>query len=661
MSPRTRPASLSTFRCWETVDWARGSSSTMSPQMQASRRTSSRRIWTRAGWPTALARSASSSSASAPSTGRRSGASFDSGAGPQVGTFLSRGAMANRPSTMNVRAAQVRARVSADRAGKRVLPAIRAERADSSSTRARAGRTGPTSSEFRGPSALPSRGTRRALTVRAAWRCTQAWGPSAAGAPGALPPDGRTMADPTIAEVAKSLTETQNALNIVWTMVAAFLVMFMQAGFALVETGLTRAKNVAHTMGMNFFVYAIGIIGFYFVGFGLQMGGMGPMATFGNEELLKASSEFTITLFGKSFGLFGTSGFMLPLTMFTPAVAATFLFQMVFMDTTATIPTGAAAERWKFMSFVIFSFLISTLIYPIYANWVWGGGWLSQLGANFGLGHGHVDFAGSSVVHMTGGVAAIVLAKMIGPRLGKYGKDGRINPIPAHNIPQVMIGTFILAFGWFGFNAGSTLSGMDTRLANIAVNTMIASATGAFGAYLYCKARWGKADPSWMANGMLAGLVAITAPCAFVSAWAAALIGAVAGVLVILAAVFIDAKLKIDDPVGASAVHGVNGAWGIVSLGLFANGAYGQGLNGVARGVTGLFYGDAGQLGAELVGLAANVLWVAPVAALAFWIIGKVVGNRISAEDEINGADLGEMGVLGYAPDAGPHLGTTPR
>src|SRR6266545_609119 len=514
MSPRTRPASLSTFRCWETVDWARGSSSTMSPQMQASRRTSSRRIWTRAGWPTALARSASSSSASAPSTGRRSGASFDSGAGPQVGTFLSRGAMANRPSTMNVRAAQVRARVSADRAGKRVLPAIRAERADSSSTRARAGRTGPTSSEFRGPSALPSRGTRRALTVRAAWRCTQAWGPSAAGAPGALPPDGRAMADPTIAEVAKSLTETQNALNIVWTMVAAFLVMFMQAGFALVETGLTRAKNVAHTMGMNFLVYSIGVIGFYFIGFGLQMGGVG--AVFGEAAIL--SREFTINIFGKPFGLFGMTGFGLhPLSLFSAGVATTFLFQMCFMDTTCTIPTGAAAERWKFSSFVIFSFVISTIIYPIYANWVWGGGWLSQLGANFGLGHGHVDFAGSSVVHMTGGVMALVLAKMIGPRLGKYSADGRINPIAPQSIPFVMLGTFILAFGWFGFNAGSTLSGMDTRLAVIAVNTMIASATGAFGAYLYCKARWGKADPSWLANGMLAGLVAITAPCAFVS------------------------------------------------------------------------------------------------------------------------------------------------
>jgi ammonium transporter, Amt family len=466
--------------------------------------------------------------------------------------------------------------------------------------------------------------------------------------------------EPSVAELAKSIADTQTALNIVWTMVAGFLVMFMQAGFALVETGLTRAKNVAHTMGMNFLVYAIGIIGFFFVGFGLQMGGVGAMATFGGDATL--SSEFVVNILGKPFGLFGTTGFMLhPLEAFTPAVAGMFLFQMVFMDTTATIPTGACAERWKFTSFVLFSFVISALIYPIYGNWVWGAGWLSQLGANFGLGHGHVDFAGSSVVHLTGGILALVLGKMIGPRIGKYGPDGRVNPIPAHNIPQVMTGTFILAFGWFGFNAGSTLAGMDTRLTIVAVNTMIAGATGAFSSYLYTKLRWGKPDPSWLANGMLAGLVAITAPCAFVSAWAAALIGAIAGVLVIFAAVFIDTKLKIDDPVGASAVHGVNGAWGIVSLGLFANGTYGQGLNGIPYGVTGLFYGDAGQLGAELIGIAANVLWTAPVAALAFWLIGKVVGNRISAEDEIQGADLPEMGVLGYAPEAGAHLGAAPR
>jgi Amt family ammonium transporter len=437
--------------------------------------------------------------------------------------------------------------------------------------------------------------------------------------------------------------------------------MFMQAGFALVETGLTRKKNAAHTMGMNFFVYAIGILGFYFVGFGLQMGGMGPMATFGGEEMLKASSEFVVNLGGKPFGLFGTSGFMLPPSMYTPAVATMFFFQMCFMDTTCTIPTGALAERWKFTSFVLFSFCISTIIYPVYGNWVWGGGWLSQLGANFGLGHGHVDFAGSSVVHMTGGVIALVLAKLLGPRIGKYSADGRINPIAPHNIPQVMTGTFILAFGWFGFNAGSTLAGTDTQLAVAALNTMLASASGAFAAYLFTRVKFGKPDPSWLANGMLAGLVAITAPCAFVDAWAALLIGAIAGVAVVVVALFVDTKLKIDDPVGAIAVHGFNGAFGIIATGLFANGRYGEGWNGVPGKVTGLLYGDGGQLVAEVIGIAANLIYVAPVAALCWWLIGKVTAHRPTAEEEIMGLDIPEMGVHGYSADPGPGAGVTPH
>jgi ammonium transporter, Amt family len=460
-------------------------------------------------------------------------------------------------------------------------------------------------------------------------------------------------AGPAIQDLLQKLTETQTAINIVWTMVAGFMVMFMQPGFALVETGLTRGKNVAHTMGMNFLVYAIGVLGFWVVGFGLQMGGMGAMGTFGGETTL--NNEFAIKLGGKTFGLFGMQGFFLQgLSLFTPAVATMFLFQMVFMDTTCTIPTGALAERWKFTSFVIFSFVISTVIYPIYANWVWGGGWLSALGTNFGLGHGHVDFAGSSVVHMTGGVLALTLARLLGPRHGKYGPEGQVNPIPAHNIPQVVTGTFILAFGWFGFNAGSTLAGMDTRLAVVAANTMLASASGAFSAYLYVKARFGKPDTTWLCNGMLAGLVAITAPCAFVSAWAAVLIGAVAGILVVVAAMFIERQIKIDDPVGAAAVHGVNGAWGVLSLGLFANGVYGDGLNGIAGGVRGLFYGDPSQLVAEAIGVLVNIGYVAVVGAVAFVVIGKIVGNRVSLEEEIAGLDVAEMGLMGYCDDASP-------
>ncbi|HSS39562.1 MAG TPA: ammonium transporter [Polyangia bacterium] len=455
-----------------------------------------------------------------------------------------------------------------------------------------------------------------------------------------------------MAELRTMVLSGQTALNIVWTLVTGFLVMFMQAGFALVETGLTRAKNVAHTMGMNFLVYSIGIIGFWALGFGLQMGGVGALSTFGNDATL--SSEMVIHIAGREFGLFGMRGFFLSPAVYTAPVAALFLFQMVFMDTTATIPTGAMAERWKFTSFVIFSFVISTIIYPIYANWVWGGGWLSQLGHNFGLGHGHVDFAGSSVVHMVGGVAALVGAKMMGPRIGKYSIDGKAQPIPGHNIPMAVLGTFILAFGWFGFNPGSTLSGTDTHIAVIAVNTMLASATGAFGAYLYMKFRFDTPDVSMLCNGMLAGLVAITAPCAFVTAPAAMFIGLVAGVLVVVSALFIENVLKIDDPVGASSVHGVCGAWGILSLGLFADGRYGDGWNGVPGPVRGLFYGDPSQFAAECVGLLANVAWVALATYVTLKLVGAAVGNRVTPSTEIQGLDVPEMGMEGYSAEPLP-------
>jgi ammonium transporter, Amt family len=468
------------------------------------------------------------------------------------------------------------------------------------------------------------------------------------------------MSDPGITEIVKTVGELKaatgdlaTALNIVWTLVAAFLVMFMQAGFALVETGLCRKKNTAHVMAMNFLVYAIGILGFWVLGFGLQMGGVGAMATFGGDATL--SSEFVVKIAGHDFGLFGTKGFFLTLANYTPAVATMFLFQMCFMDTTVTIPTGALAERWKFISFVLLSLVISAVIYPIYANWVWGCGWLSALGTNFKLGHGHVDFAGSSVVHMTGGVIAFVAAKMLGPRIGKFNSKGVPSPIPGHNIPFALLGTFILAFGWFGFNAGSSLAGTDTRIAVAATNTMLASAAGACAAAAFVWIRFGKPDPTWLANGMLAGLVAITAPCAFVGAPHAVLIGAIAGVLVVLSATFVENKLKIDDPVGATSVHGVCGAWGILSLGLFANGTYGDGLNGVAGKVTGLFYGDPGQFLAECIGILTNIAWVGATTGLFFFVIGKLVGNRVSREDEIAGLDIPEMGLLAYPDDLGGH------
>lgn len=457
------------------------------------------------------------------------------------------------------------------------------------------------------------------------------------------------MNGPSPTELASDIAALEVAINMAWVLLCGFLVMLMQAGFALVETGLVRAKNAAHTMGMNFLVYSLGIVGFWAVGFGLQMGGVGALGTLGGDATL--SGEFVVHLFGKPFGLFGTRGFFLPPETFTPAVAAIFLFQMVFMDTTATIPTGTLAERWKFSSFVLVSLLIASVIYPIYANWTWGGGFLSQLGVNFGLGHGHVDFAGSSVVHLTGGTIALVAAKIVGPREGKFAKDGTPRAIPGHNLPMVVLGTFILVFGWFGFNAGSTLAATDARMAVVAVNTMLASAAGAFVSYVHTRLRFGVPDLSMMCNGMLAGLVAITAPCAFVGSATALLIGAIAGSLVVEATLFVERKLKLDDPVGAISVHGVNGAFGILCVGLFSDGRYGDGLNGVAGGVRGLFAGDPGQLGASVIGILANVLWVGGISALVFTVIGKTLGNRVATEDELLGLDVPEFGAPGYAAD----------
>jgi ammonium transporter, Amt family len=447
-----------------------------------------------------------------------------------------------------------------------------------------------------------------------------------------------------------TLSQLASATNILWLLVCGFLALFMQAGFALVETGLCRKKNAAYLMAMNFLVYSLGILGFWALGFGFQMGGVGALGTLGGDATL--SGEFVLNVAGKPVGLFGTQGFFLTFANFTPAVAALFLFQTVFMATAATIPTGALAERWKFISFVLFSLTMATVIYPVYANWVWGGGWLAKLGTNYQLGHGHVDFAGSSVVHLTGGVASLVGAKLLGPRIGKYDRYGKAQPIPGHNIPMALLGTFVLAFGWFGFNSGSTLAATDTRIAIVAVNTLLSSAAGAFSAALFVWLRYGKPDPTWLANGMLAGLVAITAPCAFVGAPAAVLIGAVAGILVIVSANFVEKTLKIDDPVGASSVHGACGIWGALSVGLFADGSYGDGLNGVAGKVSGAFFADTSQLLAQCIGVVTNVVYVGAMTAGALWLIDRLVGNRVSAEDELTGLDIPEMGVLAYPDDA---------
>ncbi|MGO9833439.1 MAG: ammonium transporter [Polyangiaceae bacterium] len=450
------------------------------------------------------------------------------------------------------------------------------------------------------------------------------------------------------------------SINMVWALVTGFLVMFMQAGFAMVETGMCRAKNSAHTFAMNFMIYPLGGLGFWVYGFAFGWGNWfnGPVPPGWYSSLGPGTSVLNqgIVLAGK-YGVLGTKGFCLGSSVGDTAVLALYFFMMVFMDTTATIPTGAMAERWAWKNFVLYGLWVA-LPYCIYANWVWGGGWLAQGGVNWHLGHGAVDFAGSGVVHAMGGVIALAGAIVIGPRIGKY-IDGKPQTIPAHHLPMAIVGCFILAFGWFGFNPGSTLAGTDLRIAFIVVNTMLASFGGAFAAMVFLMMRGLKPDPGMMVNGMLAGLVAITAPCAFVDPWAAMVIGLAAGVFVVVAVAFFDNR-GVDDPVGAISVHGVNGLWGVLSVGIFANGAYGAGWNGVVRdsfvkqygsdGVRGILYGDASQLLMQAIDCVALCTFGFVMAFVWFKVSNLITPIRVSPETEIAVLDMPEMGALGY-PD----------
>ena len=400
----------------------------------------------------------------------------------------------------------------------------------------------------------------------------------------------------TIQDALNQVGQNRVAINFVWTLVTGFLVMFMQAGFAVVETGLCRAKNANHTMMMNFMVYGTGLLAYWLIGFAIQMGGVGALGTLGSTPVL--GGEYAVTLFGKTFGLWGQNGlFLMHKGTYDVAVMVMFLFQMVFMDTALTIVTGTGAERWKYAAFIVSSFIMGAFTYPLYANWAWGGGWLGGLGANFGLGHGYADFAGSGVVHAVGGITALALGILMGPRIGKYDRTGKPNVLLGHDIVLVLLGCFILAFGWFGFNPGSTLAASGNgalRIGSVAVNTMLAGMTGSFGAMLYMWLRYGKPDASMSGNGLLAGLVAITAPSGFVNPVGSVIIGLIAGVLVCVSVEFVDRVMKVDDPVGAISVHGTNGLWGVISVGLFADGKsnYGGSWGGVDGSVTGLFYGD---------------------------------------------------------------------
>jgi len=467
----------------------------------------------------------------------------------------------------------------------------------------------------------------------------------------------------TLPDVYDRVAHNLFSINFVWTLVTGFLVMFMQAGFMYVETGLCRAKNAGHTSAMNFMIYPLGCLAFWAYGFAIGWGnwwnGPVPPGWYASLGPGLATLNDGITIGG--YNLLGLKGWFLGPGVADTGVLALFFFMMVFMDTTATIPTGAMAERWAWKNFCLYGLWVA-LPYCIYANWVWGGGFLAQGGVNWGLGHGAVDFAGSGVVHGMGGAIALAGAVALGPRIGKF-VGGKPQAMPGHDIPMVVLGTFILAFGWFGFNPGSTLAGTDLRISFVVVNTMLASITGAIASMLTLQSKGLKPDPTMMCNGMLAGLVAITAPCAFVDPWGAAVIGAVAGWLVIMSVFFFEAR-GVDDPVGAISVHGINGLWGVLSVGIFATGQYGAGWNGVVRdafvtaygsdGVRGILYGDASQLLMQIIDCVVLVSVFVPFAFVWFKISDLITPLRVSAETELEGLDGPEMGAIAY-PDFSVH------
>jgi Amt family ammonium transporter len=471
--------------------------------------------------------------------------------------------------------------------------------------------------------------------------------------------DPSTTFDPKGATAGKGgIGAVAGSLNLLWVVIGAVLVIFMQAGFALVETGFCRAKHASHVVSTNFAIFGLGFVAFFLVGFPIMFSNFSYAGYFGMDASL---SPDRLIGFGDWTFLWGRTGFGLSGAAYSAPVAAFFLYMVAFMDTTATIPTGSMAERWKWKSFVLWGLFCGALYYPIFGGWTWGGGWLSQLGNNVGLGFGYVDFAGSGVVHAMGGIAALAGAVILGPRLGKFGPDGKPRSLAAHNIPMAMLGTFILLFGWFGFNAASTFAATDIRFAVVAVNTAIAGAFGAVIAMFYATAKMKKPDPGMMANGMLAGLVAITAPCAFVQPWAAAVIGGIAAI-VVMESIFFWERKGIDDPVGAISVHGVGGVLGVLFVGIFSDGRYGAGWNlttaenssaTAGKGITGILYDfelGLGQLASQAIGALTIIVVMGGLAFLFFKVQNSLTKGGIRSEeaDEIAGLDRPEMGVLAY-------------
>lgn len=400
------------------------------------------------------------------------------------------------------------------------------------------------------------------------------------------------------------------ALNTVWVLMAAFLVFLMQAGFAMLTAGFTRAKNASNILTKNLLDFCVASLGFAIFGYAI--------------------------MFGAGNAFFGTTGWFLEgaTTGADVPVYAFWLFQAVFCGTAATIVAGGVAERMKFQAYLIYSFVISAFLYPLVGHWTWGGGWLSSLG--------FTDFAGSTVVHAVGGWAAFIGAILVGPRTGKYRPDGSAKVIAGHSIPLATLGVFILWFGWFGFNPGSTLGVTDGEtISLVAINTNLAAAAGVISAMATVWIKFSKPDLSLILNGALAGLVAITAPCAFVSPAAAVVIGAVGGVLVVYGILLLD-RLKVDDPVGAVAVHGINGIWGTIAVGIFGQKALGLPGNG-------LLYGEVTQLGVQTLGTLTISLFIIASMALVFKFIDAVVGLRVSVTEEYKGLDIGEHGMEAYS------------
>ena len=418
------------------------------------------------------------------------------------------------------------------------------------------------------------------------------------------------------------------AVNFTWTLMAAFLVFLMQAGFAFLGAGLIRSKNVTNYMTKSFMDFAIAALSFWAFGFALMFG----------------ASEYAGLSDGNA--VIGFSGFFLTGDSYDVSTVSLWIFQMVFAATAATIVAGAMAERTKIQAYMAYAFVLGALIYPIYGHWMWSGeGWLGSDLNLGGINANAVDFAGSGVVHTVGGLVALAGAWVVGPRIGKFNADGTSNVLRGHNVPYVIIGTFILFFGWFGFNAGSTLAATELRISIIATNTLLAASAGAVVALYYSIVRTGKADILLACNGTLAGLVGITAPCAFVEPWAAVVIGALAAPVMIGSVWFIERVLKVDDPVGAVSVHGAAGLWGLLAVGIFADGKF---------GVSGLVDGSGWQILAQLIDMGVVTAWALATGFALFLVLKYTMGIRATREDELQGLDISEHGIPAYEAEALP-------